>query len=98
PPTPTPLPSTTLFRSEDAPGDVPRADVRGDENRPTPHLVGTQEVLAALDRVTERRRRIARGREPFGQAVPVARQRGRDVERLDRSEEHTSELQSRENL
>src|SRR5690606_41713314 len=91
PPSPTPFPYTTLFRSADVPQrDVDRAHHLA--RRPTAAHVGERPE----DRVPEV---LDAGRVRPGDEVVDLPHHVRDrAVRAGRSEEHTSELQSRENL
>src|SRR5690242_20994645 len=87
PPTPTPFPYTTLFRSERS----ARADDRGAHASPRGQRGKRMRGMShAEDRAD------ARGRERAEPHVQVRHASGERV--VERSEEHTSELQSHVNL
>src|SRR5690606_41554283 len=82
PPTPTLFPYTTLFRSEAPPARVRIHFVKAEES-----AVLTEEACARIEEAGRRNGRVRLHRVAGGHWVNA-----------DRSEEHTSELQSRENL
>src|SRR5690606_41488524 len=93
PPAPTPFPSTTLFRSREAAAPTPRE--REPAAPPAPPALRVARAGPRVPRHGPARRAslhrspLSRLRAPVGHRVP---------RQLVRSEEHTSELQSRENL
>src|SRR5690606_41641368 len=94
PPRSTLFPYTTLFRSGKA---HPREGVRRqDGEHQLPHQDDDHDLCGHHDRRDEV---LVTGAEELG--VVLARERRREAQRIvarERSEEHTSELQSRENL
>src|SRR5690606_39566925 len=84
PPSPTLFPYTTLFRSEDLRLVAPKALLPADEELAGTHFIDMDEGIADCDVVMMLR--IQKERMQEG-SIPDFR-----------SEEHTSELQSRENL
>src|SRR5690606_42017761 len=92
PPNPTPFPYTTLFRSQPLPPGPRRAPRRAAPPHDRPRLpLPRRRPPPAPQRDRVRRR-------PHRQPVHGALARAADGRRVGRSEEHTSELQSRENL
>src|SRR5690606_41823607 len=98
PPCPTLLPYTTLFRALPLPADEGQAALRA--GRPARRRPDPGGALLGADPagLLQEGRRLAA--QPRGRAArhPDDRGRRRHREPARRSEEHTSELQSRENL
>src|SRR5436309_12645875 len=90
PPTSTLFPYTTLFRSNQQSGDgASQQDKKS---------VGTQQAARGNDHLRQQRKLAAEALEDRDEIRNEIDQQKHQHTRRERSEEHTSELQSRENL